>query len=71
RDQESKEMLNIIFDSRVYDIGIIYDFATFANITLRMANTGLDNIATRYEECKKTIEIELAQVVEQLHSLVD
>ncbi|MBQ3928279.1 MAG: extracellular solute-binding protein, partial [Clostridia bacterium] len=71
RDQESKEMLKIIFDSRVYDIGIIYDFATFANITLRMAEHGKHNIVSEYEGCRKTIEIELGQVVEQLHSLVD
>ncbi|MBQ7320231.1 MAG: hypothetical protein IJW97_08680 [Clostridia bacterium] len=30
RDQESKEMLQIVFDTRKYDIGMIYDPTTFA-----------------------------------------
>ena len=71
RDQESRDMLKIIFDTRMYDIGIIFDFGTFANITLRITKTGNNNIASLYAEAKSTIDADLEKVVEKLHEIVD
>lgn len=31
RDEESKEMLDIILNTRIYDVGVFYDFAHFPN----------------------------------------
>lgn len=31
RDEQSKEMLDIILDTRIYDVGVFYDFAHFPN----------------------------------------
>ena len=71
RDQESKEMLNIIFNNRVYDIGIIFDFGYFANTALRMAKTGSSDIVSKYEAVKDQIDKEIEKVVDTLHGIVD
>ncbi len=71
RDQESKEMLKIIFDSRIYDMGIIYDFAYFADKTLRMGKTGSSDIVSAYTEVQGEIDKQLGEVVTKLHELLD
>lgn len=71
RDQESRDMLKIIFETRMYDIGIIFDFGYFANTALRITKTGNNNIASLYEEAKKPIQSDMDAVIEKLHEIVD
>lgn len=69
RDQESKDMLKIIFDSRIYDLGIIYDFGQFADKVLRMPRTGKSDIVSPFEETRDKIETQLDEVVTRMHEI--
>lgn len=57
RDQQSKEMLQVIFDTRSFDPGILWDDTGFAGEVLRLSATGGSDIASlwgRYEEAIQT-----------------
>lgn len=70
RDQQSKEMLQIIFDTRAYDPGILWDDTGFAGAVLRLSATGGSDIASLwggYEEAIKTrFEETIPESVDQL-----
>ncbi|MGM9624679.1 MAG: hypothetical protein ACI3XM_03110, partial [Eubacteriales bacterium] len=48
RDNESEEMLDIIFNSLTYDIGYLYDFGGLGGMTLNMANSYDTDLASQY-----------------------
>ena len=57
RDAESKEMLDLIFDTRTYDMGLLYDPVGISDQVLRYTNTGetgvisfWDGFASRLDE---------------------
>lgn len=66
RDEESREMLGIIFDTRTYDPGLIFDLATMGEDVLRRTATGLTNFSSFYQEHSAQIESEL----EELNDLI-
>lgn len=55
RDQESREMLDIIFANRHYDLGEIYDPGDFANILINMTMVNDRDIASKWARSEKMI----------------
>ena len=56
RDQQSKEMLEIIFDTRSFDPGLIWDTTPFAGKILRLSATGNSDIASLWATYSGAIE---------------
>jgi len=48
RDQDSKDMLDIIMQSRTYDLGVMYNWANLLDIYNNMAYKRINNLASQY-----------------------
>ena len=64
KDDESMEMLDIIFGNVVYDIGIIYNFGKLTNIIDDLMAKKSPYIASAYETNKNVIESDIKKCVE-------
>ena len=69
RDPQSREMLKLIFDTRMYDIGIIFDFARFADGVLRLPKHQEQNVSTLWASNEEVIDEELGKTVEALQKI--
>jgi hypothetical protein len=71
RDEESSEMLDIIFSTQVYDIGGVYSFgnvfADFCGIGRRVDR----NIMSYYERRIDNMNRAIERVVEQFEAMDD
>ena len=67
RDAESKEMLEIAFANRTYDLGMIYDPVGFADKVLRYTQTGNSNVASFFEQYQSQLEA----AMDDLNELLD
>ena len=56
RDAESVEMLDIIFENRVYDVGDIYGFGTLSSDWLFLTDSGKRDVVSLYEKKRKMID---------------
>lgn len=61
RDEESVDMLDIIFSSRVYDVGIYYNIGTYKDQLARMF-TQRTPIASMYETYRNTADTKINQI---------
>ncbi len=64
KDDESMEMLDIIFGNVVYDIGIIYNFGKLTNIIEDLMAKKSPYIASAYETHKNVIQSDIDKCVE-------
>ena len=71
RDQQSKEMLQIIFDTRSFDPGLIWDSTPFAGKILRLSATGSSDIASLWAGYKNAIDDSVADLNEKIDALED
>ena len=55
RDQESRDMLDIIFGNRIYDLGQIYDPGDFANTLIYMTMTEDRDISSKWAKNSKLV----------------
>ena len=62
RDEDSGEMLDIIFASRVYDFGYIYDVGGLGLLIQQMFQSNQQNFASRYEKYESKALAELADL---------
>jgi len=69
RDDESQDMLDIIFDSRVYDIGGVYSFGNVFLDFINLAQKYNRNIASYYEKKIGAMEKAINKVVEAFQSM--
>ena len=69
RDNESEGMLDIIFDNRVYDLGIIYDFGSYGWDVIAMTMTNNRNIVSIYERSEARANSEIQKLIENLQNL--
>lgn len=53
RDEESKEMLELIFNNRVFDIAEFYRIGTLSDVILEMGSAKSFDVASRYEKLSK------------------
>jgi len=69
RDEESEEMLDIIFSNRRYDIGDIYDFGAFGNDIIFMTMTYRRDIVTVIERLEPRAVSAIERMVTAFESL--
>ncbi len=77
RDAESKEMLDIIFETMVFDIGVFYNLAGFPDDFLRLTGNAnanghakparSSNIASFWAEREDLVEADLEELIETIN----
>ena len=67
RDAESKEMLEICFSNRTYDLGLVYDPINFSDKVLRYTQYGNTNVASFFEQYQSQLE----GAMEDLNTLME
>lgn len=65
RDEESSAMLDIIFNSSVYDIGDIYNLGNYRLNLENMLQKNTNNIMSEYEKSSAKIEKDLDKLITQ------
>ena len=70
RDEESREMLDLIFETKTYDLGVIYNFGTLKDMFYSMAAAGNVNFASECEKRMDKANKELAEILAK-YSLID
>lgn len=63
RDEESREMLDIIFNSRVYDVGAVYGFGDMANAFIGLCSNPKSDITSFYDKNQGKINRAINDVV--------
>lgn len=69
RDDESADMLDIIFDSQVYDIGAIYNFGGYSWDIIWMTMSQNRNIISLYEKKEKTALNDIDKIIEKYRDI--
>ena len=69
RDEESREMLDLIFSNRHYDLGEIYDPGNFANTLIFMTMDGKRDIASLWAKQEKMVTRNLEKLLEKFGDL--
>lgn len=64
RDPESSEMLDLVFDSRMYDIGYIYDFGGFCDKLMNIPKGKKSGITGLYNSNKSAIAASINDFIE-------
>lgn len=63
RDEESAEMLDIIFGSRVFDVGAYYKIGSFtSNIPTLVSDNKIDTFASSVERATRAANIQIKQI---------
>lgn len=63
RDDDSSDMLDLIFSSRNYDLGMMYDWGGIYTLTQNLAYAGNDNLASEYAKISRRAESEMEKSV--------
>ncbi len=63
RDEESRDMLDIIFENRAFDIGAIYNFGGFSEEVYRMTQTYNSDYASLYAKGQKKYDKSLEKFI--------
>jgi hypothetical protein len=69
RDEESAEMLDIIFTSRVYDIGAIYSFGNVFLDYIGLCQKSDRNVTSYYEKKSPSMETAISKLVDMIKSM--
>jgi len=69
RDNESQEMLNIIFSSKIYDIGSIYSFGNVFLDFITLAATQNRDVVSYYEKKSGAMQAAIDKVVNTIQSI--
>lgn len=64
RDDESLEMLEIIFDNIIYDVGEVYNFGSVRTMFSDLTSIDSADIVSKLESIKPTIEADIARTIE-------
>lgn len=71
RDEESADMLDIIFNSQVYDIGSIYNIGNYSWEIIAMTMTQNRNIVSLYEKLEKTAQKDIDKISEKYSEIIE
>ncbi len=63
RDEESVEMLDLILDSRVYDMSYIYDWGSIATTMFGQITNGKENVASTWDKRTKQAQKALEKTI--------
>ena len=69
RDEESREMLDLIFSNRHYDLGEIYDPGNFANTLIYLTMNAKRDIASLWAKQEKSVTRNLEKLLEKFGDL--
>lgn len=69
RDNDSEEMLDIIFDSMTYDIGYLYNFGDLGGMLLTMVNGYSTDLASRYQKYESKAVKAIDKMVEAFREI--
>ncbi|MHC1694799.1 MAG: hypothetical protein AB9835_05945 [Eubacteriales bacterium] len=69
RDDESSEMLDIIFSSRVFDLGEIYGFGGMNEALLRIAATKNRDIASLFEKKEVAMQKDIDKLIKKVQEM--
>ncbi|MHC1695096.1 MAG: hypothetical protein AB9835_07470 [Eubacteriales bacterium] len=69
RDEESKEMLDIIFAGTVFDIGLFYDFGTFPEDFAYLSLKDNRNVVSAFEKKKDVMQQKIDKFTEDYSKL--
>ncbi len=64
RDDESGEMLDIVFSNVVYDLGIIYEFGGVSSMISEMMGANSTDVVSTFDSKKSTIEEAINKCIE-------
>lgn len=64
RDNESGEMLDLVFSNVVYDLGVIYDFGEIGNMIANLMATNSTNIVSEFESKQELIQTQIDTCLE-------
>ncbi len=71
RDAESKEMLDLIFDTRTYDMGLLYDPVGISDKVLRYTNTGETGVISYWDGFASQLEEAISDLNELMYKYND
>ncbi|MHC1696201.1 MAG: extracellular solute-binding protein [Eubacteriales bacterium] len=66
RDEESFDMLNLIFENRVYELGMIYGWGNLCNDFQTMGKANKNELASLYSKKEEKIAADVAKFVESI-----
>ena len=64
RDAESLEMLDIIFDNIIYDIGEVNNFGQIKNILMNLMSSRSTDIVSQLDSVKEMMQSEISEIIE-------
>ncbi len=64
RDEESIEMIELIFDNRVFDLGLVFDWGGSRNFYTTLGKSGSTNVASELEKNKEAYVAKMLETVE-------
>ena len=65
RDEESGEMLDIIFATRVYDLGYIFNWGGAGNMITNMFSAKQTEYASNWQKIEKAVQKTMSKSLEQ------
>ncbi|MCL2775212.1 MAG: hypothetical protein FWD71_17965 [Oscillospiraceae bacterium] len=69
RDQESEQMLNIIFENRAYDIGDVFDFGGLGSDVINMSTTFDRDITSKIDKKQNTVQKAIDKLVANIQAI--
>ena len=69
RDEESRNILKIIFENKCFDIGYFLDFGNFLDNIVGLETAGRTEVSSTFEKISKAANHELEGVVEDYESM--
>ena len=71
RDEESGDMLDIIFATRVYDLGFISDWGGAGNLISNLYSGKSTDLASRWQKIQKVAQKQLDKALDTFAALED
>lgn len=71
RDTESAEMLDIILESRIYDLGLIANYGSMASNIAAIITNGAGNLASTWAKLNKSFTKVMSKAVEKYADVMD
>lgn len=69
RDEESRRMMDIVFDERVFDLGLAYNFGGIADIVQNLVSAKSNNISKSMDSKSKAINKAIEKTVDKFNGI--
>jgi hypothetical protein len=71
RDEESSAMLDIIFENKIFDMGLIFGIGTFKDKIINLEKKGSTDIASLFASIEKVSQKNLEKLLEDYEALAE